>query len=142
MLTMWNGFDRVFDDGLRRMTRGQQRESVPGFGRDTYPRVNVLDTEAALVVSAEVPGFAPENVEVTVHDGVLTIVGKVSDEQAVEGKVVYRERRNVGFKRTFTINTDVDVDRIAAVQKDGLLTVTLPKAEAAKPRQIAVTSAQ
>jgi HSP20 family protein len=142
MLSLWNGFDRVFDDELRRMNRLVTRDAQPRFGRESYPRVNVLETDGALVVSAEVPGFAPNNVEVTVHDGVLAIEGKVDEAKTQEeGKVLYSERRNVSFKRTFTLNTDVDVERVTAVVKDGLLSVTLPKVAAAKPRQIAVASA-
>ncbi len=144
MLTLWNGFDRIFDDELRRMDELlSTRKAAPRYGAGSYPRVNVVETEAALVVSAEVPGFSPADVDVTMHDGVLTIEGRVNEEKqdTQEGKLVYSERRNVSFKRTFTLHTDVNVENITAVVKDGLLTVTLPKAEAVKPRQIAVQSA-
>ncbi len=145
MLTLWNGFDRLFDDELSRMRTDRMatrpRFNTARYGSTSFPRVNVLDTEAALVVSAEVPGFAPDDVEVTVHDGVLALVGRVEEAEEQEGTLVYRQRHNLSFKRTFTLNTDVDVEKVTAVVKDGLLTVTLPKAEAVKPRQIAVTSA-
>jgi HSP20 family protein len=142
MLTLWNGFDRAFDDEVRRLSRRAKPAERSRFGGLSYPPVNVIETDAALLVSAEVPGFAPENVDVTVHEGVLTLEGRVEEEneQEQEGKVLFAERRNVSFKRTFTLNTDIDVDAITAVVKDGLLTVTLPKADAVKPRQIAVQS--
>ena len=142
MLTLWNGFDRVFDDEFRRFNRIATRDAAPRFGREGYPRVNVLETDGALVVSAEVPGFAPADVHVTVHEGVLTIEGKVAEQsESDNGKLLYSERHNVSFKRTFTINTEVDVDGVTAIVKDGLLTVTLPRVAAAQPRQIAVKSA-
>lgn len=143
MLTLWNGLDRVFDDAFFRANDLAHRTPAPRYGRGTYPRVNVIETDAALVVSAEVPGFTPDNVDVTVHDGVLTLQGHVDEAKHddEEGKVIYSERRHLSFKRTFTLHTDVDVDQITAVVKDGLLTVTLPKAEASKPRQIAVKTA-
>lgn len=136
MLTLWNGFDRAKNDELRRMDRLFYRDK----SRYGWPRVNVLETDVALVVSAEVPGFTPERVNVTVHDGVLTIEG-TADEAKEEGQLLYGERRHRSFKRTFTLNTDVNVDTITAVVRDGLLTVTLPKADAAKPRQIPVKAA-
>ncbi len=141
MLTLWNGFDRVFDDELRRMSQLLVREPRPRFARQSYPRVRVLETDEALIVSAEVPGFAPQNVEVVVHDGVLTLEGKVAEaEEALQGEVLYSERRNVSFKRTFTLNAEVNVDAVTAAVKDGLLTVTLPKVLAVKPRHIAVST--
>lgn len=142
MLTLWNGFDRAMNDELRRMDRLFAREPQKArYGRTSWPRVNVLETEVALVVSAEVPGFTPDQVNVTVHDGVLTIEGAASEEKREEGELLYGEHRQLSFKRTFTLNAEVNVDTITAVVRDGLLTVTLPKAEAAKPRQIEVKAA-
>ena len=141
MMTLWNGFDRTMNDELRRMS-ALFNPRLPARRLDTpsFPAVNVLETDHALVVSAEVPGFTPDQVDVTVHDGVLTLEGKLEADKKEEheGRVVYRERRASAFKRTFTLNADVDVDAVTAVVKDGLLTVTLPKSEAATPKKIAV----
>ncbi len=142
MLTLWNGFDRTMNDELRRMGtlfHQRPRRTADAAAR---PAVNVIESDSALVVSAEVPGFAPERVNVTVHDGVLTIEGSVDTESNEEGeRVVYRERHHASFKRTFTLNADVRTDDVTAVVKDGLLTVTLPKSEAATPRKIEVQAA-
>jgi HSP20 family protein len=108
-----------------------------------WPAVSIIESDQAFVVSAEVPGFTPEQVNVTVHEGVLTLQGEahVETHEESEGRLVYSERRDRSFKRTFTLNTEVKADAVTAVVKDGLLTVTLPKAESSTPRRVEVKAA-
>ena len=144
MLTLWNGIDRALAHRMRRMDRLFTDNDLnrPTFRVASWPRVNVSETEEALEVTAEVPGFTAEDVNVTLHEGELVLEGDLAasnDEKSEEDRrLVYRERRALKFRRSFRINVDVDYDAISALVKDGLLTVTLPKAAAAKPKQIQV----
>lgn len=143
MMTLWNGFDRTFDRELRRMNKlFGDLEARPHFEGLSLPRVDLVETDAAYELTAEVPGFTADDIDVTVHDGVLTVAGKVEAEASNEGeegrKVLYRERRQASFARTFRLGDRVDASAIEATVRDGLLTVLLPKVEEEKPRQIAV----
>jgi len=117
------------------------RKPAPRFGAG-WPRVDVVETDDALELQADVPGFSANEISVTLHDGVLTLVGKLAEtEQEGEEtprKVLFTERRSLSFRRTFKLSFEVNQKAISAVVKDGLLTVTLPKAEAAKPQTIEV----
>lgn len=138
MLTLWDGLDRVMQHELRRAHPLRQRTREARAGREPWPRVNVLATDVAFVVSAEVPGFAPEHVNVTVHDGVLTLEGQRHDDAAPEGELIVSEREARSFKRTFTIHSEVDPEGVTAVLEAGLLTVTIPKVKPPAPRQVAI----
>ena len=123
------------------------RPQGPTLRHSGWPRVNVVETDAALEVQADVPGMTAKDIEVTLHDGELKLEGKLADEgqeqtegEPEERKVLFRERHNLEFTRTFKLNLDVDAEAVTAAVKDGVLTVTLPKAEAARPRQIQVAS--
>ncbi len=86
----------------------------------------------------ELPGLRKENIELSLKDGLLTIGGE-RKEEAVEGNKAARTERFVGkFRRSVSLPTHVDANRVNAIYQDGILTVTLPKAEEAKPKQIQV----
>lgn len=111
-----------------------------GQGNAWYPSVDVEETENTFVVHAELPGVKREDIKVGMEKNVLTIEGERKIEAAQEGKHYTRRERAFGsFKRSFTIGTEVDADKITAEYKDGILTVRLPKAEKVKPRQIEVS---
>ncbi len=139
MLNLWNELERSLAHDMRGW--GSSRRPAPRFGSG-WPRVDVVETDEALELQAEVPGFSAEEVSVTFHDGALVLEGKLASEEQ-EGeeaprKVLVSERRSLSFRRTFKLSFDVNTKAISAVVKDGLLTVTLPKAEAAKPQTIEV----
>ena len=105
-----------------------------------HPRVDVAESEHAFTVHAELPGLRKEDIQVTLEDDMLTIAGERKYEDAQKDDQFYRRERAYGtFRRSFGLGTEVDADKIAANYKDGILTLTLPKSEAAKPRQIDVT---
>lgn len=105
-----------------------------------YPKVDVAETEDAFLVTAELPGLKREDVKVSFEDSVLTISGERKEETEQKEKTYYRRERAYGqFKRTFRVGTEVDVDGISASFADGVLQVTVPKAEVVKPRQIEVS---
>jgi HSP20 family protein len=90
-------------------------------------------------IFAEVPGLEPKDVEVSVENGLLTLKGSRSFERATEGQTYHRVERAYGsFERSFTLPTNVDPDRIQARYRHGVLQLTLPKREEAKPKSIAI----
>jgi HSP20 family protein len=105
------------------------------------PMVDIRETKDAIEVVAELPGMRPEEVEVSVENNILSISGEKKQELAESGDGAdYHliERRCGRFERSFTLPRTVDADKIAARVEHGLLTITLPKAEAAKPRRVEI----
>ena len=149
MLTRWSDIDRTFtmmDEVRRRMDRlWDEYDAEPSAraveeyaGRTTWPRVDLFDTGAALVVHAEVPGLSEKEIQLTINQEVVTLKGERKAE-APEGYSVHRqERPGLRFSRSFTLPTKIDSEKTTAVLKNGVLTLTLPKAPEAQPRQIAV----
>jgi HSP20 family protein len=104
------------------------------------PDVNILETNNEFVLEAEMPGVKKEGFEITLEGNVLTIVGHRSDPTP-PGELVYRESRLADYRRVFELDPSVDGDKINARIEQGVLTLTLPKAERIKPRKITVTNA-
>ncbi len=103
------------------------------------PSVDISETENELVVSADLPGLNREDIKVNVQNNVLTFSGERKQETKSEGSNVHRLERSYGFfSRSFTLPATVKTDGIKATYKDGVLHLTLPKVEEARPRQIAV----
>lgn len=101
--------------------------------------IDVTETADEVLVRAELPGVAPEQIEITFDEGVLTIQGEKRDEQRSEQEGWRRSERRFGaFKRSFALAAAVDESKIAAEHKNGVLTVRLPKLEPIKPRKIEV----
>jgi HSP20 family molecular chaperone IbpA len=105
------------------------------------PRSDIYETEDSVVVLAEMPGVAPDRIEVTLERQVLTIRGRAPEVTHQGYRQVYAEYGEGDYERVFTLSEHVDRDGIEATQKDGLLTLVLPKAAAAKPRRIEVRTA-
>ena len=111
-------------------------EHTRNHDRYVAPPVDIYETRDGLVVLADLPGVAKEALDVRVDNNVLTIRGQA--RHAVPSDVIYREYDLVNFFRQFELHEKVDQQRITADLKCGVLTLHVPKAEAAKPRQIAV----
>ena len=128
-------FEREMEDLFGRMM-GRDEEWLPAdFFR---PRYDLAETDAEYEVKVDLPGMKPEDVTVEVKDGNLWIVGKKEEEKKDEGKTFHTvERRHGEFRRVIPLG-DVDVDKINAEYHDGVLKVTLPKLEEAKPKRIEV----
>lgn len=132
MLSLRNVVDRLFDSGLGQM-ENSTRPLAWGLPLD------VVETDEAFIVKASIPGINPDQVEVTFTDNVLTLKGEVKAEQeARETRYHLRERRFGSFARSITLGARIDGDKIQAEYEHGVLTLTLPKAEELKPRQITV----
>lgn len=132
--TLRDEIDRLFQAPLDELTRASQLLS--GW----TPSLDVYQEKDNLVVKAELPGMKREDIEVSLHDGSLSISGERKAQEKYHDAEVYRAERFVGrFQRTVSLPVPVAPDKIKAQYKDGILTVTLPKTEESKPRQIAVS---
>ncbi len=106
------------------------------------PAVDMIDKEGEVLVKATVPGMKAEDIEISTVGNTLTIKGEVKEEkeEGEEGKYIYRERRYGTFSRSFTLPDEIKTDEAEAEFEDGVLTLTLPKAESAKRKSITIKS--
>ena len=101
--------------------------------------LDVAETEDSFIVKASLPGINPDDLDITFTDNILTIKGEIEEEKDVEeGKYHLRERRYGMFQRSIALPVPVDADKIDAVYKDGVLTLSIPKVEEVKPKKISV----
>ena len=104
------------------------------------PTVDISETENGFEIRAELPGVSEKDVNVSVTDNLLTIKGEKHQEAETDAKDYHRvERRYGSFQRSFTLPRHIETDAIKAEFKDGVLTLGIPKAEAAKPTEIPIT---
>ena len=110
------------------------------LGRGTFgPNVDVIENENDIVVKAEMPGLKPEDIDVRVEGDVLTLSAETKTEsEKTEGKYHLHERSQSSFSRTLQLPVNVQSDKATASFENGVLTLTLPKHEAAKPKKIAI----
>jgi HSP20 family protein len=144
VLTPWPAFGRLSDlrDEIDRLFDAPLTEwaRTPSVFGGWTPAIDLMETKDNVVVRAELPGMKKEDIEVTLHEGALNISGERKSEQQVEAQGVYRSERFFGcFQRAVTLPSPVAAEKVKADYKDGILTVTLPKTEEAKPKQIDVT---
>ena len=127
---------------LNRLQRQMNRLFDTSMHRTAdYPAVNILGNESEIRVVAEVPGMDPDKLELTVNGNVLTIEGERAAEPVDEQTAIYRQERGTGrFARAIRLPYEADNEKIAARYQHGVLTVTLPRSEATKPRKIEVKS--
>ncbi len=104
------------------------------------PTVDISETENGFEIRAELPGVSEKDVNVSVTDNLLTIKGEKHQEEETDGKDYHRlERRYGSFQRSFTLPRHIETDAIKAEFKDGVLTLGIPKAAAAKPTEVPIT---
>ena len=151
MLTLWTelnplarygsaGRGDALDELRREMNRlfFDYETGHPAAEGSSWPRVSLEDKGEALLLRAEVPGVLDKDLELQVEESTVTLKGE-RNEQLEEGHSVHRkERANFRFARTFRLPAKVAADAAEAELKNGILTLTLPKAEVAKPRKVAV----
>jgi HSP20 family protein len=124
---------RYFEDAFTRLL------SEPRAGRPWSPAVDIFETEDELVLKADVPEVNLEDIDVHVENQTLTLSGERKFTREDNGKGYHRIERGYGqFKRSFSVPTSVDTEKVAADYHNGVLTVKLPKKAAAKPRQVKI----
>ncbi|MCW5554399.1 MAG: Hsp20/alpha crystallin family protein [Verrucomicrobiae bacterium] len=143
-LTPWQSFGRLSDlrTEIDRLFESPLAELAGSSGllSGWTPALDVFEDNDNFVVTVELPGMKKEDIEVSLHEGAVSISGERKSETKHEGAEVYRAERYVGrFHRTVTLPSPVAPDKVKAHYKDGVLTVTLAKTEEAKPKQIDVS---
>ena len=132
--------NRLFDESFRGIAPGPGTEEDWALGGSWAPPVDIYEQEGNIVLKAEVPGVDPKDVDILVENNVLTLRGERKFDEDVKKESYHRVERSYGtFTRSFTLPNVVDADKIKAEHKDGVLRVTLPKKEEAKPRQIQIS---
>ena len=134
-LTVWDPFRETA--ALQRAANRLLRHTITQR-RPSYPPLELVDTGDSVVITAQLPGVSKEEVELTVLGDTLTIVGEKKLPAENGATYIRHERPHGRFRRLVDLPYSVAPDEIKASYKDGILTITLPKAEEAKPRQITV----
>jgi HSP20 family protein len=134
LVTTQDRFNRLFNDTLARAFGNEEPSS-----RAWMPPVDIYETDDKLVLKAELPGINPNDVEVRVEDNTLYLKGERKFEKEVKEENLHRVERSYGsFSRTFALPGSIDADKVQAEYKDGVLTLTMPKREEAKPKTIKI----
>jgi HSP20 family protein len=135
MTSLQERMNRLFSD-VRARTPFEEEEITRGAW---VPAVDIYETNDSLVLKAELPGLTKEDIAVEVKDSTLTLKGEKKFEREVKEENYHRVERSYGsFQRAFTLPGTVEQDKVKAKFKDGILEITLPKVEEAKPKQIKV----
>ena len=131
-LSLQDQFNRLFNESF---DRSWDEASLTTWA----PAVDIFETEQELVVKADLPDIKPEELDIRVENNILTIRGERQFEKKVEEKNYLRVERSYGsFSRSFSLANTVKTEAIKAEYKNGVLTLTVPKREEAKPKQIKV----
>jgi len=131
--------DRVGGTGTAPAGRRWRLAFLPGRAARQYPLVNLHDDGETFTVEALAPGLDPAHLEVTVVRNTLTIAGEKPGPANVPQERIHRSERAAGrFVRTVELPTELDADRVNAQYKNGLLLVSVPRSESAKPRRVSV----
>ena len=134
LMTTQSEFDRLFREAFS-PALGEGEVST----RTWAPPVDIYENGDNLVLKAELPGINPDDVEIRVEDNTLYLKGERKFEKEVKEQNYHRVERSYGtFTRTFSLPNSVDADKVAANYKDGVLTLTMPKKEEAKPKTIKI----
>jgi HSP20 family protein len=134
MAAMQNAMDRIFDDTWRSWP------TISGMNLNTLA-FDLHETDNAYTVTTALPGVKPENINVKMQDGVLTVSGELPQPEQTEGTRLLMQERVWGhFSRSISLPQSVKGDEVEATYEDGVLTLTLPKAPEAQPKLIAIKS--
>ena len=135
LFNLHNQMEKVFSDLF-----ASHEGETDTEGTTWMPTVDISETGNGFEIRAELPGVSEKDVNVSVIDNLLTIKGEKHQEEETDGKDYHRvERRYGSFQRSFTLPRHIETDAIKAEFKDGVLTLSIPKAEAAKPTEVPIT---
>jgi HSP20 family protein len=134
LMTLRRAMDRLFDDDVFRPFSWTGTVDGPALPLD------VVTTPDALVVEASLAGIKPEDVEIMIENGTLTITGRAADQRKAEdGSYLVQEIRRGSFSRSVTLPNGLEPDKATATFEHGVLKLEIPKAEQMKPRQIRIS---
>ncbi|OFV87674.1 MAG: molecular chaperone [Acidobacteria bacterium RBG_16_70_10] len=137
LVSIQDRMNRIFDEAFRVRTGGEEDWALGG---NWAPAVDIYEHEGNIVLKAELPGIDPKDVDVRVENNVLTLHGERKVDSEVKREQYHRVERAYGsFTRSFTLPNVVDTEKIKAEYSDGVLRVTLPQREEAKPKQISIS---
>jgi HSP20 family protein len=137
LLSLQERMNRLFDESFRG-ARGTDEDWA--LGGSWAPAVDIYEHDGNIVLKAELPGVDPKDVDVRVENNTLTLRGERKHDQEVKRENYHRVERSYGsFTRSFTLPNVVDTNNIKAEYKDGVLRMTLPTREEAKPKQISIS---
>jgi HSP20 family protein len=135
MSALQERMNRLLADFRARTPFGEEEISQGAW----IPAVDIYETPESIVLKAELPGISREDINVEVKDGMLTLKGEKRLEREVQEENYHRVERSYGaFQRAFTLPNTIQQEKVKARFKDGILEITLAKAEGAKPKQIKV----
>lgn len=138
LVSIQDRMNRLFDDAFRAPRAGAATEDW-ALGGSWAPLVDIYEHDGNIVLKAELPGVEPKDVDICVENNVLTLRGERRVDSEVKREQYHRVERAYGtFSRSFTLPAVVDTEKIKAEYKDGMLQVTLPTREEAKPKQISI----
>lgn len=131
LVSLRDDMDRFFKSFF-----GSSLEEVEGFWA---PVIDIEEDNDNYYVRAEIPGIKKEDVKISVRGNAISVSGERKQESETKNKTFHRVERSYGrFRRTVTLPSEIDADTVKATYKDGILTITLPKPESAKPKEIEV----
>ena len=140
-LSNWPAFGRLSNlrDEIDRLFESPFADWPSQVFSGWTPALDMHEDKDNITVHAELPGMKKEDIDISLHEGCLSISGERKSEKEHKDAEVYRSERFVGrFQRTVTLPSAVDAEKVKASYKDGVLTITLPKTEEAKPKHIDV----
>jgi HSP20 family protein len=134
LMSLRQAMDKLFEDSFVRPSR-----ALAALGEVTVPALDVFQTHNEVVVKATLPGVKPEDVSIDITGETLTITGETkAEEQIKKEDYLYQERRYGSFSRSVVLPGGLKTDKAEATMEDGVLTLTIPKAEEMKPKAIKV----
>ena len=135
LVSLQDRMNRMFQESYR----GREADDEWSLGGSWAPAVDIYEHEGNIVLTAELPGVDPKEVDVRVENNVLTLRGERKWSDEVSRENYHRVERSYGaFTRSFTLPNVVDTEKIKADFRDGMLRLVLPKREEAKPKQISI----
>lgn len=133
LMNIRDDMDRVFGDALRLFDEGYGESLVGG------PPIDLEETEEEYILSAEIPGIKKEDVNISISNNQVVLSGEIFEEKDEQQANYHLKERTRGrFSRSFTLPSAVDSENAEATYKDGILTLRIPKAEEARPKQIPI----
>ena len=136
LMSLRQAMDKLFEDSFVRPSR-----VLSTLGELGAPTLDIYQTPDEVVVKASLPGLKPEDVSIDITGETLTIKGETKAEQEIKKRdYIYQERRYGAFSRSLILPSGLKPDKAEATMEDGVLTLTIPKAEGVKPKAIKVTA--